>query len=410
MSRRRSRARRARLYDALGRRRLARLRGAHASGSLPRDAGTPVRALAARTPAVVAFGRSVAREAEKKAIETARYVIPIACHTAMVYTVSGIVLHRLRRMARRGRRLPEASDVVERMVAEVERLDPSLLPARWASRPSRRTRSWSAARVRRGSAIPPRSRPSTSPSTVARARLVDYGLRGRRRWSPTPCVTCSAAAIWTTTRPSTCVLDPGQESRTDSDGSNVSTHAPLMRTLAHAHYTFRKKLSHSGGLPGPAPSDGSGLATPAVADGSGVRGRGGARADRRGSRLPRPVPGARRGAWDVAARLLALERLPSSPSTCCPTPWRSVSRNRGACSTSSTSGRMRTCLNAQREIWRGVDGRDRAGPGACIPSWCSTSVRPARARPATRVRAAPREPTSAACRSGGASPTHSGGI
>ena len=48
------------------------------------------------------LGKNVAREAEKKAIETARYVIPVACHTAMVYTVSGLVLHRLRRMARAG--------------------------------------------------------------------------------------------------------------------------------------------------------------------------------------------------------------------------------------------------------------------------------------------------------------------
>ena len=37
----------------------------------------------------VAFGKSVEREAEKKAIETARYVIPIACHTAMVYRCRG---------------------------------------------------------------------------------------------------------------------------------------------------------------------------------------------------------------------------------------------------------------------------------------------------------------------------------
>ena len=26
---------------------------------------------------------------------------------------------------------------------------------------------------------------------------------------------------------------------------NVSFHAPLMRALDHAHYTFRKKLSHT---------------------------------------------------------------------------------------------------------------------------------------------------------------------
>ena len=72
----------------------------------------------------VAFGKNVAREAEKKAIETARYVIPVACHTAMVYTVSGIVLHRLRRMARVGDVPDEAADVVGRMVAAVEKLDP----------------------------------------------------------------------------------------------------------------------------------------------------------------------------------------------------------------------------------------------------------------------------------------------
>src|SRR5262245_36765642 len=47
----------------------------------------------------VVFGKNLRREAEKRAIETARYVIPIASHTALVYTVSGITLHRLRRMA-----------------------------------------------------------------------------------------------------------------------------------------------------------------------------------------------------------------------------------------------------------------------------------------------------------------------
>ena len=60
-----------------------------------------------------AFGKNVEREAEKKAIETARYVIPIACHTAMVYTVSGLVLHRLRRMARAGDAPREARSLIK---------------------------------------------------------------------------------------------------------------------------------------------------------------------------------------------------------------------------------------------------------------------------------------------------------
>ena len=71
-----------------------------------------------------AFGKNIEREAEKRAIETARYVIPVACHTAMVYTVSGIVLHRLRRMARVGDVPDEAARVVGLMVEQVEDLDP----------------------------------------------------------------------------------------------------------------------------------------------------------------------------------------------------------------------------------------------------------------------------------------------
>ena len=46
--------------------------------------------------------KGIEREAEKKAIETARYVIPIAAFTSMVHTISGITLHRLRRMAAAG--------------------------------------------------------------------------------------------------------------------------------------------------------------------------------------------------------------------------------------------------------------------------------------------------------------------
>src|SRR4029077_21253322 len=46
--------------------------------------------------------KQIERDAEKRAIETARYVIPIAAFTSMVHTISGIVLHRLYRMANSG--------------------------------------------------------------------------------------------------------------------------------------------------------------------------------------------------------------------------------------------------------------------------------------------------------------------
>src|SRR6202158_1502619 len=41
----------------------------------------------------------IERSSEKRAIEIARYVLPLAAFTTMVHTVSGIVLHRLWRMS-----------------------------------------------------------------------------------------------------------------------------------------------------------------------------------------------------------------------------------------------------------------------------------------------------------------------
>ena len=77
--------------------------------------GRPIRAARLKT---------VEREAEKKAIETARYVIPIGAFTSMVHTVSGIVLHRLHRMLNAGDVPYEAAMVIGAMVDLVKEVDP----------------------------------------------------------------------------------------------------------------------------------------------------------------------------------------------------------------------------------------------------------------------------------------------
>ena len=69
--------------------------------------------------------KSIEREAEKKAIETARYVIPIGAFTAMVHTVSGITLYRLWRMAESADAPWETRRVVAAMVDAVRQHDPA---------------------------------------------------------------------------------------------------------------------------------------------------------------------------------------------------------------------------------------------------------------------------------------------
>src|SRR5262249_31591533 len=68
--------------------------------------------------------KAIEKDAEKRAIETARYVIPIAAFTSMVHTLSGITLHRLRRMAASGDAPFEARQVIGHMVDLVRQVDP----------------------------------------------------------------------------------------------------------------------------------------------------------------------------------------------------------------------------------------------------------------------------------------------
>src|SRR5690349_18276044 len=68
--------------------------------------------------------KQIEKDAEKRAIETARYVIPIAAFTSMVHTISGIVLHRLHRMVNSGDAPYETRLVIGEMVRQVRESDP----------------------------------------------------------------------------------------------------------------------------------------------------------------------------------------------------------------------------------------------------------------------------------------------
>src|SRR6266403_2914162 len=67
--------------------------------------------------------QKIARSAEKRAIEIARYVLPLAAFTTMVHTLSGIVLHRLWRMSAASDTPSEARAVIGEMVSHVKALD-----------------------------------------------------------------------------------------------------------------------------------------------------------------------------------------------------------------------------------------------------------------------------------------------
>jgi len=66
-------------------------------------------------------------DSEKKAIEMARYVVPIAATCNLHHTVSAVTLFRYKRMINACDCPAEAREVVDQMIAEVAKIDPGFI-------------------------------------------------------------------------------------------------------------------------------------------------------------------------------------------------------------------------------------------------------------------------------------------
>jgi thymidylate synthase ThyX len=188
--------------------------------------------------------KAVEREAEKKAIETARYVVPIGAFTSMVHTISGLVLHRLHRMLSSGDTPYEARLVIGRMVDLVNRVDPLFFEKVGLE-------------TLQADELPEKNFPRPRAEGDAFVRDFDRRLEGRvsklRDWSP------NAETVVADAVRSTFGLTADELSDDDAidrvmnparnkyrvDMLNVSYHSPMMRALHHASYVFEKRLSHT---------------------------------------------------------------------------------------------------------------------------------------------------------------------
>jgi thymidylate synthase ThyX len=188
--------------------------------------------------------KAVEREAEKKAIETARYVIPIAAFTSMVHTVSGIVLHRLHRMMHVGDVPYEAAMVIGGMVDLVKEVDPLFFDKVGLATLEREV-------------LPELEFPKPRGIGDGFAAEFDRRLGGRvsrlRDWSA-GAERVVADAVRATFGISTAEMDDGDaidrvmnpaRNRYRVDMLDVSHHSPMMRALNHASYVFEKRLSHT---------------------------------------------------------------------------------------------------------------------------------------------------------------------
>ena len=187
--------------------------------------------------------QKIERSSEKRAIEIARYVLPIAAFTTMVHTVSGIVLHRLWRMCSASDTPSEARIIIGDMVNQVRQIDPQFFD-RFTISPLEELPEWK----------------EVAPSqdhAGAFAREFDAKLLGKTSrlidYSPNaPRVIAESYRAVVGLPESACpdaeaidrLLNPARNLYR-LETLNVGVHAPMMKALQHANYTFAKKISHT---------------------------------------------------------------------------------------------------------------------------------------------------------------------
>src|SRR5256885_9648288 len=211
------------------------------------------------------------RSAEKRAIEIARYVLPLAAFTTMVHTISGIVLHRLWRMSAASDTPSEARAVIGEMVALVRGLDPQFFD-RFGTQPLEEMPEWSASNTgisangyapsakdgsaSGGGATFPVDTQTNSGEAFARefdarlggktSRLIDYSPNSPRIAAEAyRAVVGQTEAQCSDAEAIERLLNPARNLYR-LEGLDVGVHAPAMRALQHANYTFAKKISHTG--------------------------------------------------------------------------------------------------------------------------------------------------------------------
>jgi thymidylate synthase ThyX len=184
--------------------------------------------------------QKVQRQSEKRAIEIARYVLPVAAFTTMVHTVSGIVLHRLYRMHAASDTPSEARRVIGEMVARVRETDPQFFD-RFDNEPLESPTEWNEP-ARDGELF---AREFDTKLAGLTSKLVDFSQQSLAVMADAyRAVVGLTATDCTDAEALDRMLNPARNPYR-RETLNIGVHAPLMRPLQNANFTFAKKISHT---------------------------------------------------------------------------------------------------------------------------------------------------------------------
>jgi thymidylate synthase ThyX len=188
---------------------------------------------------------------EKRVYEAARYILPVATHAHLYHTVSGLTLHRYRRLVEHYDCPAEQRAVVGAMVDLVEQVSPGFFQHAEDPLPLEATLEHE---------LFTRFHPEGGGAAVSaefvrefderlgglRSKLIDWKANGQASLAQ------SVRSVLGVTRDRlpdaeaiALALDPAKNPALAGGSLNLSTHLKLTRALHHPHYTFAKKLSHT---------------------------------------------------------------------------------------------------------------------------------------------------------------------
>jgi thymidylate synthase ThyX len=186
---------------------------------------------------------------QKRGQEVARYVLPVATHAHLYHTVSGLTLHRYHKLAEQFDTPFEQRLVVQKMIEAVNAVDPLFFKNIEDPIPLEKTPEYEFFEARSLSEDIPSRRDFLKEFDDSlgelTSRLVDYKVNGQQSMAQAvrgvlglsgDRLSDEEAIDW--------VLNPAKN-RYFSESLNITTLGKLTRTMAHPHFTFQKKLSHT---------------------------------------------------------------------------------------------------------------------------------------------------------------------
>ncbi|MBI4597038.1 MAG: FAD-dependent thymidylate synthase [Candidatus Omnitrophica bacterium] len=186
---------------------------------------------------------------KKRCQEIARYVLPVATHAHLYHTISGLTLHRYWRLCQQFDAPLEQRFVVQRMVEEVSKIDPAFMALAEDPIPMDETLEYQCFQFFHG-----RGRNGATNQFLDEfdralegrtSKLIDHSARAQESMAQ------AVRSMLGLTREQLgdakairLILDPSRN-RYLGDALTLTTMSKLSRAMAHPHFTFKKKLSHT---------------------------------------------------------------------------------------------------------------------------------------------------------------------